>query len=108
MDFGYPSQQVSNVIALWKGNVPGLDKRRNPATFDSNSAIQSEHQRILLQTYKPYWQEAIAKMDASLVSDELILLVPILPCMFVASDAYLKEHPSIPRDTETHLLYYHW
>ena len=55
-----------------------------------------------------YWQEAIAKMDASLVSDELILLVPILPCMFVASDAYLKEHPSIPRDTETHLLYYHW
>ena len=99
MDFGYPSQQVGNVIALWKGNVPGFDKHMNPATCNNNPAIQSEHQRILLQTYMSYWQEAIAKMDASLVSDELILLVPIVPCMFV--NAYLKEHPNIPRDAET-------
>ena len=36
-------------------------------------------------------------MDASLVSDELIHLVPIMPCMFV--HAYLKEHPSFHRET---------
>ena len=36
-------------------------------------------------------------MVASLVSDELIHLVPIMPCMFV--DAYLKEYSSFHRET---------
>ena len=36
-------------------------------------------------------------MDASLVSERLIHLMPILPCMFV--DAFLKEHLNFHRDT---------
>ena len=93
MIFGYSSQQVVDVNALWEGDVlhiPGFDRPRNQ--FDRNKAIKTQNQQILLQGYKPYWQEAVETMDASLVSDELIHMVPIIPYMFV--DAYLKkEYP---------------
>ena len=90
MNFGYSSQQVVDVNALWEGDVlhiPGFDRPRNQ--FDRNKAIKTQNQQILLQGYKPYWQEAVKTMDTSLVSDELIHLVPIMPCMLV--DAYLKR-----------------
>ena len=59
--------------------------------------MKIEKQRNFLHDYKPLWQHAIENIDASLVSERLIHLVPILPCMFV--DAYLKEHPNFHRDT---------
>ena len=92
MNFGYSSQQVGDVNALWEGyvlDIPGFERLRTQ--FDHKKAIKTQNQQILLQGYKPYWQEAVETMDASLVSNELIYLVPIMPCMFV--DAYLKEYP---------------
>ena len=89
MNFGYSSRQVVDVNALWEGyvlHIPGFDKPRNQ--FDRNQAIKTQNQKILLQGYKPYWQEAVETMDASLVSDELIHLVHNMPCMFVGAYSF--------------------
>ena len=92
MNFGYSTQKVGDVKALWEGDVLHIpDFERPSGEFDRDKAINIQNQQILLQGYKPYWQEAVETMDASLVSDELIHLVPIMPCMFV--DTYLKEYP---------------
>ena len=91
MNFGYSSQQVGDVNALWEGDVYDIPGFERPHLFERKRAINIQNQQILLQGYKPYWQEAVETLDASLVSDELIYLVPIMPCMFV--DAYLKEYP---------------
>ena len=89
--FGYPSRKEDNEIALWEGDV--VDQVLINVGMSQYVIVLG----ILPQTYKPHWQEAIEKIDASLVSDELILLVPILPCMLV--DADLKEHHNVHGDT---------
>ena len=77
MNFGYSSQQVGDVNALWEGNVFDIPGFERPRLFERKKAINIQNQQSLLQGYKPYWQEAVETMDASLVSDELIHLVPM-------------------------------
>ena len=92
MNFGYSSQQVGDVKALWEGDVFDIPGFERPRAHERKKAINIQNQQSLLQGYKPYWQEAVETMDASLVSDKLIRMVPIIPYMFV--DAYLKkEYP---------------
>ena len=89
MKLGYSTQKVGDVNALWEGDVFDIPGFERPLAHERKRAI---NQKRLLQGYKPYWQEAVETMDASLVSDELIHMVPIIPYMFV--DAYLKkEYP---------------
>ena len=89
MKLGYSKQKVGDVNALWEGDVFDIPGFERPLAHERKRAI---NQKRLLQGYKPYWQEAVETMDASLVSDKLIRMVPIIPYMFV--DAYLKkEYP---------------
>ena len=95
MDFGSRLHQVVSVNALWKGDMSRIPYFGEKVHEPKQELEILEQQRKLLQECKPYWQNAVEELDASLVSDELIRLVPILPCMMV--EVYLKENSRFNR-----------